>query len=498
MPSSTKKRGTDDKCLENVVNVRAIRRTNIPYIYIWIVYYAWVILFTTWWTASPVTENVLSTGVRSMLHSINLLSSAIFVLIIRKEWFVKTARIGAVLIIAGMSLFMLTSSSSLQLLSLTVFGITLGIVNISILIPFVFVMNNTEKFYSVLGSNLLINLAMLIELLYFEEKLTGHGIYIISFSILLLALVATIYFKKSSLVNYSKELSNAPEITSRIYLTLLNNCAIAILCKGIGKGILNITAHNQVEIHLWYYVGGLIGCILYFALNALYRRAFIWLNNITFSTIAMGLICNAFVDEIPQMLVVFAILLGIGGTIGMINMYYILAVVGKKYNSMTYVKLSIFLIGVCGGISGVVIGNIISSIDTSQFSIIASIIASAFLLIFLILSPSLVRAQQYNDWVKDAGRPEIDNRQKDMFAEYHLSKREIEVCKLLLEGYTLRQVSGILSIAYSTVNTYCTSAYRKLNINSRAELIILFKEYIVSGDAPASKAVGKNHAISKQ
>ena len=98
----------------------------------------------------------------------------------------------------------------------------------------------------------------------------------------MIALLSTIFFKKSSLVNYSKKFTEAPEITPRIYLTLLNNCAIAILCKGIGKGILNIAAQNHVNVHLWYYVGGLFGCILYFVLNALYRRAFIWLNNITF------------------------------------------------------------------------------------------------------------------------------------------------------------------------------------------------------------------------
>lgn len=163
----------------------------------------------------------------------------------------------------------------------------------------------------------------------------------------------------------------------------------------------------------------------------------------------MGLICNAFVDDIPQMLTVFAVLLGIGGTIG-----------------------------ICGGISGLVIGNVISSINTNQAPIIASLVATAFLLMFLILSPSLVRTQQYNQWVSDSGRTEVDNKEPDIFAKYRLSKRELEVCKLLLEGYTLRQISGILSIAYSTVNTYYTSAYRKLGINSRAELLILFKDYI--------------------
>lgn len=188
--------GAGDICLGNVVNISAIRKSNLPYVFIWIIYYAWVIVFTTWWTAAPVTENVLSSGARSILHSINLLSSAFFVLIIRKEWFVKTARIGALLIIASMGLFMLTTNTSLQLSSLTVFGITLGIVNISILIPFVFIMNNTEKFYSVLISNALINLTMLIELLYFDDKFTSYGIYIISFSILVVALVATIFLRE--------------------------------------------------------------------------------------------------------------------------------------------------------------------------------------------------------------------------------------------------------------------------------------------------------------
>ena len=38
----------------------------------------------------------------------------------------------------------------------------------------------------------------------------------------------------------------------------------------------------------------------------------------------------------------FCLLLGLGGSIGMINMYYILAVIGKKFNSMTYIVIYIF------------------------------------------------------------------------------------------------------------------------------------------------------------
>jgi len=71
----------------------------------------------------------------------------------------------------------------------------------------------------------------------------------------------------------------------------------------------------------------------------------------------------------------------------------------------------------------------------------------------------------------------LTRRDLHMFRKYKLSNREIEVCKLLLQGFTMRQIAAILSLAYPTVNTYCTSIYRKLNINSRTELLLVFKEY---------------------
>ncbi|MDD4493693.1 MAG: helix-turn-helix transcriptional regulator, partial [Eubacteriales bacterium] len=106
-----------------------------------------------------------------------------------------------------------------------------------------------------------------------------------------------------------------------------------------------------------------------------------------------------------------------------------------------------------------------------------SVVSVAILLLIMILTPLLTQHQDFSVWAKDSEMPEIDNEQLYLFSKYQLSKREIEVCKLLLQGYTLRQVSAMLSIAYSTVNTYCTSAYRKLNINSRTELMILFKDF---------------------
>ena len=57
-----------------------------------------------------------------------------------------------------------------------------------------------------------------------------------------------------------------------------------------------------------------------------------------------------------------------------------------------------------------------------------------------------------------------------------LTPRERELFMLLLEGYTLKESAQRLSVKYSTVNTHMTGVYKKLNVNSRAELIIRYRD----------------------
>lgn len=56
-----------------------------------------------------------------------------------------------------------------------------------------------------------------------------------------------------------------------------------------------------------------------------------------------------------------------------------------------------------------------------------------------------------------------------------LTPRENELYSLLLEGFTLKECAKQLSIKYSTANTHMTAIYKKLEVNSRAELIINYR-----------------------
>lgn len=58
-----------------------------------------------------------------------------------------------------------------------------------------------------------------------------------------------------------------------------------------------------------------------------------------------------------------------------------------------------------------------------------------------------------------------------------LTQREQDVFRLLLEGYTLRETADRLGVKYSTANSHMTAIYKKLGINSRAELIIQYRDF---------------------
>ncbi|MEA4950747.1 MAG: hypothetical protein VB068_14055, partial [Petrimonas sp.] len=422
---------------DNVVHPNGLRRKNASYLVLWILYYAWVVAFATWWTSSPGLDSVFDTHIRSIMHAVNLLSSAAFVFVIRKEWFLKAARIGAVLIIFSMILFYGFEPAELRLFGAISGSVAIGCVNICILIPFVFMLNNTEKLYAVVSSNVLIQLISLIN----EHVVYGTAKQIMSLALLLCALGAVLFLKKEAPEN--QNMTEKPVMHRRIYLSLLFNCAIAILCKGAGRGILNIAETvSGPSVLTGYYIGGLAGCLSYVLVYAVTKKAFIWLGNITFASVAIGLLCNAFTPQSPGLAIPFSVLLGLGSTVGMINMYYIIGVIGKKYDSMRYVRMSILFIGIFGGMSGIAVGNMISRAGTFEICISASIISAVVMISFMFVSPIMERADYVNDWGLDSNCTEVGGGRAALFKPYGLSKREAEVCDLLLQGYTLRQISA--------------------------------------------------------
>ncbi len=458
-------------------NLKAFRKSSFPYFWVWMFYYAWVVAFSTWWTATPATESVFGEQIRSMMHIINLLSSAVCVFLIQKEKAVTTGRIGAALLAVGMLTLLIIKEPTIQLGCAILIAVCLGVVNISILSSYIFILNNTEKLYAMLGSNVLIcGIGLLMESPFFQTLSQTQGL-IVSFSILVTGLFGILFFRQRDITERAEEnAAGAAVFHPKLYLTIFISCVFAILFKGVGKGMFNLAMQvTPYMISSWYHVGGLLGVGLYLLIFAKVKKSMHVVVNLSFCMLSVGLLCTALAEQKPFFQIIFALLLGAGNSMGVITMYYMLGIIGKKFYSLKYIQRTIVFVGICGGVAGVIAGNLIVSMR--EVTIAASVIVSTVMMLLVTFYPLMLN-DHFKSWTQDAEKSEIDNEQMFLFKKYKLSKRETDVCKLLLQGYTMRQISGILSLAYPTVNTYCTSMYRKLSINSRTELMVMFKDYM--------------------
>ena len=456
-----------------VTDIKNITKKNLPYIITWILYYAWVIVFTTWWTASPLTDEVYGADSRVILHSLNLLSSAIVVFFMKKEWFKKFALGGGFLIIVNSILFAISKDPSFispnaHSIITVILACSLGIVNAGILVPFVYVMNNTEKFYSVVGTNLLISVLVLLQEM---EVLNISNGFIFSFIMLVLSLIPIFFFKvkdyKQEEITHEKYMVKTPKI---LYITLILNCLYVIFCKGVGKSFL-LLANQTVDFNLGiiFYIGGIIGCVIYYLIYHFFKRSNHMTWNVAFSTFALSMFLYYIADTFI-LKCIFAFFVGIGSTIGMINMYYILGVIGRMYWNHSYVKASIFFIGVCGGASGTLLGNHLTLSNDANLSMIFAIVSLAIVLVVLMLSPTLTLTYFQDRWEEDSTKGQVDMRNIRKFEKYNLTEREIEVVNCLLNNYTNRQIAVTLNISENTVKHHCKNIFKKLDIYSKNEI----------------------------
>ena len=91
----------------------------------------------------------------------------------------------------------------------------------------------------------------------------------------------------------------------------------------------------------------------------------------------------------------------------------------------------------------------------------------------------LDRLKQVIKFHPDQTSPDLDEvtKQSDDSAISKLYPREREVFQHLLRGAMMKDIAAELNIKTSTVNGYCREIYRKLEVNSKAQLILKYSDY---------------------
>lgn len=228
--------------------------------------------------------------------------------------------------------------------------------------------------------------------------------------------------------------------------------------------------YTQSHLFIYYYIGGLVGCLVYYLIYKLFKKCNDVTWNVTFSTFVIAMVLYITYESEP-MRALFSFAIGIGSTMGMINMYYILCVIAKKYWDQTYVKASITIIGLAGGLGGIALGKFFSVSNNITLAKVIMVCAVLIIIVLMSLSSKLAVTYYQESWEEDSTMTEIDNCNRRKLARYKLTEREIDVCNLLMENLSAKQIAAALDLTENTINSYKKTLYKKLDVTTKDELI---------------------------
>ncbi len=326
---------------------------------------------------------------------------------------------------------------------------------------YAFVLQNAERFYGAL----LITLSQGLLLLAYYFNIRNAFLENILPTLIVAAItVCMCFFREADFPDISTP--PAPQVPKGKYVILVC-CGCFFTISVLGELLMRL--YNLKNYRL-YAVGIALSVVSTILLQFLFRRSVWHIWNLFLIGSVLSSPLMVFTQE-GWALAVGAFLFGCASGAGYTIILYMGAGFVKKYASLKLFRQAMLATGGIAILPMVAAGIIVTYYPQVLYELAIGLTVF-FLFIFLLFSPLFYQDLFRNDWMDEYHRRDMD-REGDRFAGLGLTPREKEVCALLLEGYTLRQISGQLKIGYPTVNTYCTNLYRKLSINSRSELFAL-------------------------
>lgn len=337
---------------------------------------------------------------------------------------------------------------------------------------FFMVLNNAEKFYSMaLGILLPKILLFLNPILSKNLRLIDYPEFILLCCLLSMLLCTAFFYKEKAFipdVGKSPFPKQAWSLMAMVFLVLAFQDVVAPLT------LFSMKVSTGQPLEMWYFSGIVAGLTLVFLLQKGLKLNICLMLNLSMALLAIGFVISTVAKDYPVMVLHTAVCFGMAYSIGMVNIYYLAGFMAKKFQNITFYRAGIILSAAYyfyGFGTVQIMGNVLA---------IISIVSVCVVILFFVLSPLFLRLLYGGEWIDDSYRQDVtfESRLRSKLKDLKLSPKETEVCELLLRGYTLRQTAAMMEVAYPTANTYCTALYRKLDINSRTELTLLFKEFI--------------------
>ncbi|HMM05419.1 MAG TPA: helix-turn-helix transcriptional regulator [Clostridiales bacterium] len=334
---------------------------------------------------------------------------------------------------------------------------------------FVFMLNNAERFF---GSTLMLLLIDLVELS--AENISIPSIVQKLFVLVMVAALCACMYLSKSKDYHETEHKALKKFDPSIWLVLFiffSYFAIRI------TGFYAPSFQNPPNALFW----GMLAFVMILCLIILQvvsKRSIWTMCNVFFIASILGHLM--WYLKLPEASYLFSELKEVGFLIA----FYLIGCVTNKFCNFRMHKRLVLL---CMAIIGILYVSIDVLHMVMPTQTIAVITAAVLFVAFLLLSPAFSQHLFFANWSKEFRQVNMssfaqgtlettaaERNQMPSLDDTNLSPREKQVALLLLQGMTLRQVAPELGLTVSTVSTYSKNIYKKLGINSRAELFLLF------------------------
>lgn len=453
-----------------VTNIKNIRKKTIPYMLSWIIFYAWLVMFFTWWINNFKNNYIFNENRISIISCLLLLIIPIISYLTTPDKFkkyFKVGGIGSLVIILSYYIFNIIQTTSIIKNIIYILPLFMGLTYAGLLQSYIYIMNNTEKFFTIIFGNFLL---MILSILNYYNIININNNYIYFIIMLISSLLFMIKFNTKDYKKEEEKYSiNTPKTSKILYISLLINCIFLVFCRGVGRAfVLLANDMYTFNLEIYYYLGGLVGCIILIILYKNFEKCNILTWNIVFGSFIFAAILYMYpaAEFIKNM---YAFILGIGILMGICSMYYTLGVISKKYWDFSYTRYNILIIDILGCGLGTFLGNYIYSSGSDTFNMIILTISVIMMIILLIISPILLITFFKDKWDEDSTKAIIDNYNIRKFSKYNFTSKEMEVCNYMLQSLTVRQIAANMNISENTVKFHKKQIFKKLNINSKEE-----------------------------
>ena len=444
----------------NIGNIRKSKYVSVLY---WMLFYTYTFLIATEWFIYE-TPFVTDGFSRALLYSHIALLGSIIVgfLFLKKRNLDVPKRILSILVVVLIMFGAIFARMRTHLAYILVLAVLLGQLADCSLLTYIYEMNNAERLFGIVSCHLLVAAVAVVNCFFTRETAVFHWVM---FALALAAAVCCFFETHGdepvAIVN--------EQFHKKLYVPLILAGFGAFFTVCSGMGIIATVSATLPDARFFYYGGAALGAVIYYLLYRFADKPATLTLTAGFASsgLCIGLYLAAQSNTFYFASAVFG---GIAFNFCMMNLYYMLCTIIKKFSNSNMLKVAPISMNFVGILAAIVYWYACRYLSAKAINIILIVCLAGNL---VILATSMLWEKGLSLTARQEEYVRLDTivTKAQVYEIVGLTEKEKEVAECLLEGLALKEIAAKLFVSENTVKTHRSNIYRKMGVSSREELV---------------------------